>query len=109
MTATNPRTTFEPRARRLTRTGFPARVVGTGAVLLPELLRRVEAEYREMPGINLTAAQAERLFGLDDRTCAVVLATLLDRRILRRTAGGTYRRGAQLEDTTTRTRAWKEW
>jgi len=58
-----------------------------------ELLLRIEAEYREMPGLSLTASQAERLWGLDSRTCAFVLTTLIERRVLRQTTSGTYLRG----------------
>ena len=58
-----------------------------------ELLRRVAGEYREMPGLSLTAPQAARLWGLEHATCAVVLTTLLERQVLRRTAIGTYLRG----------------
>jgi hypothetical protein len=55
-----------------------------------ELLVRIEGEYREMPGLNLSVTQAERLWGLDRHTCASVLATLMERRVLKRTASGTY-------------------
>ena len=58
-----------------------------------ELLRRIEGEYREMPGLSLTVSQAERLWGLDRATIAFVLTTLLERRILKRTTIGTYLRG----------------
>ena len=57
---------------------------------LHELLRRVEGEYREMPGLSVTAPQAERLWGLDSTTCSLVLMTLIQRGILLRTARGTY-------------------
>ena len=60
---------------------------------LRELARRIESEYREMPGLSLTASQAERLWGLDSGTCAVVLTSLIERRVLRRTTSGTYLRG----------------
>ncbi len=60
----------------------------TGA--LHELLERVEGEYREMPGLSVTAPQAERLWGLDSTTCGFVLTTLIQRGILRRTPGGTF-------------------
>jgi hypothetical protein len=60
---------------------------------LHELLRRIEGEYREMPGLSVTARQAERLWALDSTTCAFVLMTLTKRGILKRTAGGTYIRG----------------
>ena len=55
-----------------------------------ELLVRIEGEYREMPGLNLSVTQAERLWGLDRHTCASVLTTLMERRILKRTTRGTY-------------------
>jgi hypothetical protein len=58
-----------------------------------DLLRRVMGEYREMPGLSLTVSQAARFWGLDTGTCAVVLTTLLERQVLRRTAIGTYLRG----------------
>jgi len=61
---------------------------------LRELLLRIEGEYREMPGLNLTASQAGRLWGLDGSTCAVALTALVERRVLRHTTGGTYLRGA---------------
>ena len=57
---------------------------------LHDLLRRVESEYREMPGMCVTAPQAQRLWGLDSTTCAFVLMTLVERRVLRRTSRGTY-------------------
>jgi hypothetical protein len=58
-----------------------------------ELLLRIEGEYQEMPGLSLTVAQAKRLWGLDDSTCAFVLTTLIERRVLRQTTSGTYLRG----------------
>ena len=57
---------------------------------LHELLRRIESEYDEMPGMCVTAPQAQRLWGLDSTTCSFVLMTLVERRILRRTPRGTY-------------------
>ena len=58
------------------------------------LIRRVQSEYFEMPGLILTEAQAQRLWALDDRTCRVVLATLVERSFLRRTAAGAYVRAS---------------
>jgi hypothetical protein len=57
------------------------------------LLRRIQSEYREMPGLKLTEAQAQRLWGIDGRTCRLVLTTLLEQRFLKQTPGGTYVRG----------------
>ena len=55
-----------------------------------DVLLRVQGEYRDMPGLKLTEAQAQRLLGIDCDTCAVVLSTLIERRFLRRTANGLY-------------------
>ena len=54
------------------------------------LLLRIQSEYREMPGLKLTEAQARRLWNLDGNTCSLVLTMLLEQRFLRRTASGTY-------------------
>jgi hypothetical protein len=35
------------------------------AVAISDALRRVKGEYLEMPGLRLTPAQAQRLWGLD--------------------------------------------
>jgi hypothetical protein len=46
------------------------------------LLRRVRAEFREVPGLRLTIAQAQRLWGLDRATCEAVLGRLTETRVL---------------------------
>jgi len=38
---------------------------------------RVRGEYREMPGLRLTVAQAARLFNLDPAQCGQLLETLV--------------------------------
>jgi hypothetical protein len=55
-----------------------------------QLLRVVQAEYREMPGLHLTRAQAQRLWGLDATTCAVLFDVLVTTRFLRRTHRDEY-------------------
>jgi hypothetical protein len=60
------------------------------AAALHDILRRIEGEYREMPGMCVTAPQAQRLWGLDSTTCEFVLRALVDRRFLRRTPRGTF-------------------
>ena len=55
-----------------------------------ELLYVVQAEYREMPGLHLTRAQAQRLWGLDATTCAVLFDALVATRFLRRTQRDGY-------------------
>ena len=49
------------------------------------VLPRVRGEYVEMPGLRLTLAQAQRLWGLDAVACASVLRELVDAKFLRRT------------------------
>jgi hypothetical protein len=61
-------------------------------VAIQELIVRVQGEYCEMPGLKLTEFQAQRLWGLDDRTCALVLTALVEQQFLKRTAAGTYLR-----------------
>lgn len=55
-----------------------------------ELLARIRAEYLEMPGLRLTAPQAQCLFGLDAETWEGVLTALLDARFLSRTHTGLF-------------------
>jgi hypothetical protein len=57
---------------------------------LDEIVRRVRAEYKEMPGLSLTVAQAQRLWTLDPSTCGIVLRRLVESRFLRTTARGRY-------------------
>ena len=41
------------------------------------LVRRILAEYREMPGLALTPGQAQRLWGCDAETCGRVIELLV--------------------------------
>ena len=54
------------------------------------IVRRARAEYLEMPGLRLTSAQAQRLWGLDRHTCEELLATLTRSRFLARTRDGAF-------------------
>jgi hypothetical protein len=58
-------------------------------------LRVVEAEYREIPGLNLTRPQVKRLWGLDEATCDQVLGALESRHVLRRTDHDGYVLGGE--------------
>ena len=60
----------------------------------PEKLQRIEAEYREMPGLKLTAAQASRFWHLGLEDSKALLETLVSRSLLRRTRDGHYVFGA---------------
>ena len=57
---------------------------------IADALQQIEAEYREMPGLNVTEAQAQRLWGLDNTTCKSALDTLVERGILKRTRRESY-------------------
>jgi hypothetical protein len=55
-------------------------------------LQRICAEYLEMPGLQLTVRQAQRLWGLDEDTCARALECLVESRFLIRTGRNLYAR-----------------
>ena len=55
-----------------------------------EQAQRIHGEYREMPGLKLTAAQASRFWNLGPDDSRRVLDSLVDARVLRRTLDGHY-------------------
>ena len=55
-----------------------------------EVLQRVQGEYIEMPGLRLTPAQAQRLWGLDRAACDALLCALVDKKFLFRTRDGAF-------------------
>jgi hypothetical protein len=57
-----------------------------------DIIQRVRAEYIEMPGLQLTAEQLQRLCGIERTVCALVLQSLLDERFLWRKSDGQYAR-----------------
>lgn len=57
-----------------------------------DVLRRVQGEFLEMPGLRVTEAQARRLWGLDAATCSALLGALIDARFLFRTRDGAFMR-----------------
>jgi hypothetical protein len=56
------------------------------------LLKRIRAEYLEMPGLHLTLEQAQRLCGIERTLCQRVLDTLVDTKFLRVSSDGHYAR-----------------
>jgi DNA-binding IclR family transcriptional regulator len=50
----------------------------------------VRAEYLESPGLQLTKAQVQRLWGLDPSTCEAILDALEQARFLKRTKANRY-------------------
>jgi len=59
---------------------------------IEETLQRVQGEFREMPGLRLTPAQASRLWGLDAVSSQALLDALVDARFLFRTTDGAFMR-----------------
>src|SRR4051812_6063842 len=57
-----------------------------------DVLRRVQGEYIEMPGLRLTIAQAQRLWGLDRAACDALLGALVDAKFLFQTRDGSFMR-----------------
>ena len=60
-----------------------------------QMLYRACSEYLEMPGLRLTRKQAQRLWGLDEATCAQLLEFLVDSAFLRRSGADCYVRRSE--------------
>jgi hypothetical protein len=56
-----------------------------------KFLQRIRAEFMEMPGLQLSLIQAQRLYGLDRTVCKAALDALVDEDFLR-VKDGKYRR-----------------
>jgi len=54
------------------------------------IAERIRSEFREMPGLALTLAQAGRLWSLDASTCSEVLSCLVDAGFLARRPDGAF-------------------
>ena len=59
---------------------------------LERVVWRVREEFREMPGLRLTPAQATRLWGLEVETCRAVIERLVAADFLRWTTAGAVTR-----------------
>ena len=57
-----------------------------------DVLKRVQGEFLEMPGLRLTEMQARRLWGLDAAQCQALLQALVDENFLTRTRDGAFMR-----------------
>jgi hypothetical protein len=53
-------------------------------------LRRIQSEYREIPGLKLTMPQAQRLWGLDGHVCEALFEVLIASRFLRKTSAQSF-------------------
>lgn len=57
---------------------------------IDDVLQRIQGEYVEMPGLRLTPAQAQRLWGLERDVCDALLAALVDAKFLAQTRDGAF-------------------
>ena len=55
----------------------------------PILFDRIRGEFNEMPGMQLTIAQASRLWGMDQIACRRIIDALVETAFLRWTPSGT--------------------
>ena len=62
----------------------------TQTARVEEALRRIKSEFVEMPGLRLTGAQAQRLWGLEPDFCEAILGALVDAKFLVRTGDGVF-------------------
>ncbi|MDQ3069871.1 MAG: hypothetical protein M3R55_09110 [Acidobacteriota bacterium] len=56
----------------------------TQTARVEEALRRIKGEFVEMPGLRLTTAQAQRLWGMEADFCEAILGALVDAKFLMR-------------------------
>ena len=61
-------------------------------ITIQDVLKRLRGEYLEMPGLRLTAAQVQRLCGIEEMVCQSVLKALVDAKFLCARSDGTYTR-----------------
>jgi hypothetical protein len=59
---------------------------------LERMVYRIREEFREMPGLRLTPAQATRLWGMDQEACNQVIKQLVETAYLRWTESGAVTR-----------------
>lgn len=57
---------------------------------IDDVLQRIQGEFVEMPGLRLTIAQAQRLWGLDRGVCDALLGALVDAKFLSQTRDGAF-------------------
>jgi hypothetical protein len=55
-----------------------------------DVLARIRGEFREMPGLRLTPAQACRLWGLGAEQCQALIDALVEVNFLKRTPDGSF-------------------
>jgi hypothetical protein len=59
---------------------------------IEDVLNHIRAEYLEMPGLRLKAKQVQRLCGIEQTMCQLVLDSLVDEKFLDAKSDGHYAR-----------------
>jgi len=59
---------------------------------IQDVFNRLRAEYTEMPGLRLKAKQVERLCGIEETMCQLVLDSLVAEKFLCAKSDGRYAR-----------------
>lgn len=72
--------------------------MGMTSAALDEYRTRVRAEYLEMPGLRLTAAQAQRLWQIDSASCRAILSGLTAAGFLVEAKGTYFRRAVMVSN-----------
>lgn len=70
--------------------------MGSSAARIRETLDSIQSEFRQLPGLRLTVAQAQRLWRLERSVCDALFSALVDVRFLVRTPDGAFVRGSAL-------------
>jgi hypothetical protein len=60
-----------------------------------QMLHRICCEFAEMPGLQVTSKQAQRLWALEEGICAQLLNLLVEANFLRRIGPDRYGRAAE--------------
>ena len=80
------------RPARMTPQTLPAGRERRDLVRREAIVRRIEAEFHDMPGLVLSLKQASRFLGVDEGACARILTALVQAGVLKRSANEYYSR-----------------
>jgi hypothetical protein len=70
----------------------PARADRRNVPVREAVVRRIVAEFQDMPGLVLSLKQASRFLGVDEAACARILSALTSTGVLRRSPSEYYSR-----------------
>ena len=81
-------------ARTLTRMPNSHESVRQQTSGIDQILKRIQSDFIEMPGLRLTAWQAQRLWNVDPVICDSLLSVLVETGFLTRATDGAFMRPA---------------